>query len=237
MIGSKNAAEGWASFAAALAAHGALALGIAASPGVSGAGGRQTTAIGLNLIDTAIIEAALEPRASQAEARHRDVDEHAGKRENSQPAPAQRERREEITAAIGARPQLTRPEQRARPEAYRPSKASRKGGAKARGVSTANRSSAPASASQGAINSYAGRVRARIARNHPRGMRSRGTAVVRFGISRAGSLRYVRLMSSSGVKSLDRAAVSAVRRASPYPAPPRGMSLRQLSFSIPFYFK
>ncbi len=108
MIGSKNAAEGWASFAAALAAHGALALGIAASPGVSGAGGRQTTAIGLNLIDTAIIEAALEPRASQAEARHRDVDEHAGKRENSQPAPAQRERREEITAAIGARPQLTR---------------------------------------------------------------------------------------------------------------------------------
>ena len=135
MIGSKNAAEGWASFAAALAAHGALALGIAASPGVPGAGGRQTTAISLNLIDTAIIEAALEPRASQAEARHRDVDEHAGKRENSQPAPAQRERREEITAAIGARPQLTRPEQRARPEAYRPSKASRKGGAKGRAAS------------------------------------------------------------------------------------------------------
>jgi len=87
------------------------------------------------------------------------------------------------------------------------------------------------------VRRYAGIVRARIARNRPSGRGRRGTAVVRFAISRSGGLRYVRLSRSSGNGTLDRAAVSSVRRAAPFPRPPRGMSAGQRTFSIPFRFR
>jgi len=91
--------------------------------------------------------------------------------------------------------------------------------------------------SPGQVRRYAGIVRARIARNRPSGGGRRGTAVVRFAISRSGGLRYVRLSRSSGNSTLDRAAVSSVRRAAPFPRPPRGMSAGQRTFSIPFRFR
>lgn len=91
--------------------------------------------------------------------------------------------------------------------------------------------------SSGEVRRYAGLVRARIARNRPSGRGRRGTAIVRFAISRSGRLRYVRLGRSSGVGALDRAAVSSVRRAAPFPRPPRGMTAGQRTFSIPFRFR
>jgi protein TonB len=94
-----------------------------------------------------------------------------------------------------------------------------------------------ASASPGQARRYAGIVRARIARNRPSGRGRRGTVVVRFAISGGGTLRYVRLARSSGDRSLDRAALASVRRASPFPRPPQGMSGSQLTFSIPFRFR
>jgi TonB family protein len=36
---------------------------------------------------------------------------------------------------------------------------------------------------------------------------------------------------------LDRAALVAVRRGSPFPMPPRGATRRQLRFTIPFNFR
>jgi len=93
------------------------------------------------------------------------------------------------------------------------------------------------SASPGQVRRYAGLVRARIARNRPSSRGRRGTAIVRFAISRSGRLRYARLARSSGDRTLDRAALASVRRASPFPRPPRGMSARQLTFSIPFRFR
>ncbi len=94
-----------------------------------------------------------------------------------------------------------------------------------------------ASASAGSIMGYAAQVRARVARNSPSGAGARGTAVVSFGVTSSGGLAYARLSRSSGVSSLDSAAVSAVRRAAPFPKPPAGASSRQLSFSVPFHFR
>ena len=94
-----------------------------------------------------------------------------------------------------------------------------------------------ASASAGSIMGYAAQVRARVARNSPSGAGARGTAVVSFGVTSSGGLAYARLSRSSGVSSLDSAAVSAVRRAAPFPKPPAGASSSQLSFSVPFHFR
>ncbi len=91
--------------------------------------------------------------------------------------------------------------------------------------------------SPGQVRRYAGIVRARIARNRPSGRGRRGTAIVRFAISRSGGLSYVRLSRSSGNGALDRAAVSSVRRAAPFPRPPRDMTVGQRTFSIPFHFR
>jgi TonB family protein len=96
---------------------------------------------------------------------------------------------------------------------------------------------ASASASAGEVRNYAAMVRARIARNRPRGATSRGTAVVAFAISGNGGLRYARLARSSGNNALDGAALRSVRAAAPFPAPPRAMTSRQLSFVIPFRFR
>lgn len=93
-----------------------------------------------------------------------------------------------------------------------------------------------ARASSGAILSYASRVRARIAGNRPRSV-GRGRVVVSFGLTASGGLRYARIARSSGNAGVDRAALSAVRRSSPFPRPPKGASSGQLRFSIPFSFR
>jgi len=91
-------------------------------------------------------------------------------------------------------------------------------------------------ASSGAIFSYAARVRARIVGNRP-GAAGTGRVVVSFGLSTSGGLRFARIARSSGNSSVDRAALSAVRRSSPFPRPPKGASSGQLRFSIPFHFQ
>lgn len=91
-------------------------------------------------------------------------------------------------------------------------------------------------ASLGAVKSYGVRVRARIAANKP-GYVGRGRVRISLGISKSGDLRYARVAGSSGNPAIDRAALRAVRRSSPFPRPPAGASLRQLSFNISFTFR
>jgi protein TonB len=85
--------------------------------------------------------------------------------------------------------------------------------------------------------SYATRVRAQVARNKPGGRRTRGTAVVSFGIAASGDLAFAAIARSSGSQALDQAALSAVRGAAPFATPPAGATAGQLQFSIPFQFK
>ena len=87
------------------------------------------------------------------------------------------------------------------------------------------------------VRQYGSLVRARISRYRPRGSGRKCRVVVSFSLSRSGSLRSARIARSNCDAALARAALSAVRRASPYPRPPAGMSAAQLRFSIPFSFR
>lgn len=123
----------------------------------------------------------------------------------------------------------------------KPTPPKKKGGAKARTQKKTKQKkrtrSARLSASKGQIRSYNALLRAHIARHKPRDINERGTSVISFGVDRNGRLRYARLHKSSGNASLDQASLRAIKRAAPFPRPPQGMTLRQLSLKIPFRFR
>lgn len=89
-------------------------------------------------------------------------------------------------------------------------------------------------ASTSTVRSYGRKVRARILRR-ARGGAGSGTAVVTFGISSSGQVRYARISRSSGKSKLDRRALAAVRGS--FPKPPKGANSGQLNFSIAISFR
>jgi protein TonB len=113
----------------------------------------------------------------------------------------------------------------------KPAAQDRRKGTKGKGRSDAETSG------EGGIGSYGGVVRARVARNKPRGMTGRGTVIVTIGVSPSGGLRFARLSRSSGNAALDRAAMAAVQRSAPFPDPPAGASPGQLVFHIPIAYR
>ncbi len=78
---------------------------------------------------------------------------------------------------------------------------------------------------------YGGRVLRQIARTRKERVRGRGVAVVGFRIGGSGELVAVSVLRSSGARDLDRAALDHIRRAGPFPAPPRGAP-RSFSFEF-----
>ncbi|MEZ5909546.1 MAG: TonB family protein [Hyphomicrobiaceae bacterium] len=117
-------------------------------------------------------------------------------------------------------------------------KETRAGGVQARGKAP-GKAAAPAraGASAGALNAYALRVRAAIARNRPAGRGARGRIVVTFAIGPSGGLRFARVTRSSGDGTLDQRGLAAVRRSAPFPRPPAAATPRQLTYVIPIEFK
>jgi protein TonB len=79
---------------------------------------------------------------------------------------------------------------------------------------------------------YRAAVRAAVGRHKPRGV-GRGRVTVTFSVGPMGALRGVSVARSSGNSQLDQAAVSAVRSAAPFPAPPSGAGQ---TYSLPIYF-
>jgi len=69
---------------------------------------------------------------------------------------------------------------------------------------------------------YATRVFQALGRHTPRSVGTRGSVTMSFTIGANGALRSARISRSSGKAQLDRAALSIVRRAAPFPRPPRG---------------
>ncbi|MCB1510250.1 MAG: TonB family protein [Hyphomicrobiaceae bacterium] len=116
-------------------------------------------------------------------------------------------------------------------------KSSRRGGRVqgAAGARSGGRGGARA-ASAGSVRSYGMVVRARILANRPGGTGGHGRAVISFGLSSSGGLRYASVTRSSGNRRLDALALRAVRRSAPFPRPPRGATTGQLRFSIAFSF-
>ncbi len=86
------------------------------------------------------------------------------------------------------------------------------------------------------IDAFRATVAARIARNRPANSTAavaQGTVVVSFSVTATGAAAGIRIASSSGHGVLDQAALAAVRRAAPFPAPPPGAPR---AFNVPMRF-
>ena len=64
-----------------------------------------------------------------------------------------------------------------------------------------------------------------------------GTAKVRFTIRRNGGVAGVKIVASSGSRSLDAAAIAAVRDAAPFPPFPEDQKVAMLHVEIPIVFQ
>jgi periplasmic protein TonB len=91
------------------------------------------------------------------------------------------------------------------------------------------------------VSSYQAQVQAHLQRfrTYPEAARSRGitgVATVRFALERNGQVLSVSLVRGSGAGILDEAALAMVRRASPFPSFPAGLSRARMDFAAPMRF-
>ena len=88
-----------------------------------------------------------------------------------------------------------------------------------------------------AVSNYPGKVRSKLARI-ARSVRAkgRGEVVVAFAVGSNGGVRSARVARSSGVASVDQAALQAIRKASPFPPIPENAGRSTWEFSIPLAF-
>ncbi|MEP9389136.1 TonB family protein [Mesorhizobium sp. KR9-304] len=88
-----------------------------------------------------------------------------------------------------------------------------------------------------AVSNYPGKVRSKLARV-ARSVRAkgRGEVVVAFAVGSNGGVRSARVTRSSGVASIDQAALQAIRNASPFPPIPANAGRSSWEFSIPLAF-
>ena len=89
-----------------------------------------------------------------------------------------------------------------------------------------------------AVSNYPGKVRSKLARA-ARSVRAkgRGEVIVAFAVSSNGNVRSARVARSSGVASVDQAALQAISKASPFPPIPDNAGRSTWEFSIPLAFK
>ncbi|WP_211104884.1 energy transducer TonB family protein, partial [Azospirillum formosense] len=95
----------------------------------------------------------------------------------------------------------------------------------------------PVSASPGAMVDYGAQVWAWIGRHKPEKVVGGGQATVKLTLGTAGEVLDASILTSSGDAALDRAALAAVRKASPFPTPPPGLTAQDRVFSVPFLFR
>lgn len=91
-------------------------------------------------------------------------------------------------------------------------------------------------AGKAAMSNYRGRVQSHLARYKRKVGSSKGRVVVSFSLSGSGGVRGVRVVRSSGNGSIDRAAISMVKRASPFPRMPAG-GPASMRFSVPIRYR
>jgi len=236
----------------ALAAHAAVFYALTREPPDLMAGGRGhlLDAVSVTIVNSAVFEARQDVLAPPApatadtvEANEGTVDSKAGPQQ-----PEQKEDKAEVKkapdepvpaeAVVKAAPSVLEPpkeQERERKEVS--TAAAAVGGAAARGDALgAEKQSAPAAASPGAVREYERYVSQALARTKPKGGLGYGTVKVKLVISPDGGLASVEIIKSSGNRRLDEAALAAVRRAK-FPTPPAGMTDRQRWFEFPYYFR
>ncbi len=96
-----------------------------------------------------------------------------------------------------------------------------------RGGGTGSRNKAAGNAK---ASNYPGLVYRKIQRTRQKRVGGRGSVRVRFSVSSSGGLAGISVAKSSGSRKIDQAAVAHIRRAAPFPAPPKGA---RRSFTIP----
>jgi protein TonB len=87
------------------------------------------------------------------------------------------------------------------------------------------------------LHGYRAKVRAHLAAHKPTGGFGAGTVVVAFTLTRSGDVASARILRSRGINHLDQGALNAVRRAAPFPKPPRQVKGARFHFAIPFRFQ
>lgn len=95
---------------------------------------------------------------------------------------------------------------------------------------------APVAATPGQISRYALSIQQTLNRNPPRHLGTRGRAVVEFGLTATGSVRFAHIARSSGTKLLDDAVLAVIRKIQ-FPPPPGSMTDRQRSYTAPVEFR
>ncbi|NUB15286.1 TonB family protein [Azospirillum brasilense] len=80
-------------------------------------------------------------------------------------------------------------------------------------------------------------VRAWLRRHNAEKVGRGGQAVVKLTLGTAGEVPDATILTSGRDEALDRAALAAVRKASPFPIPPPGLTAQDRVFSVPFLFR
>jgi protein TonB len=99
---------------------------------------------------------------------------------------------------------------------------------------TASQGGKQAAIGNAAVSNYPGKVRSKLVRVFgSTRVRGKGITVVSFTVAENGTLQSARVRSSSGVPEIDKAALAAVRRASPFPSIPAGSGRSTWQFDVP----
>jgi protein TonB len=223
----------------ALAAHATLLLALVREPAdpLAGNMGHQLDAISVTLVSSNVIESLQidqPPTLLPAAPRPLETNDGDGRDALAQKKAERQERAEKEPArpveAMAELPsELSHKEERIEQTAA--------GGAAARtdAAGTAQ-SSAPATASAGAVREYASHVAQALAKAKPKSVGAYGTVKVKLLVATDGSIALVEIIRSSGNKRLDDAAFAAVQRVK-LPAPPPGLSHNQRWYEFPYYFR
>jgi TonB family protein len=237
----------------AVAAHTAILAFLLRAPDdvMAGGGGEQIESISVTIVSSNVLESTVERAQPVAQAAAASVEATEGAPEGS-PAPAaerhetrteEKERpetevkkpQEDPSVADEAIVEVPKEEPRRREQ--QSAAAAAAGGAAARAdAAEPTPVSAPATASAGAVREFARYVSLAVSRSKPRGSGRHGTVKVRFVIAADGTLASADLARSSGDGRLDAMALEALRQAK-FPVPPAGMTLAQLTYEVPYYFR
>jgi protein TonB len=235
----------------ALMAHAAVLYALTREPAdfMAGGGGQQIDAISVTIVSSEVLESReLDPPQPSVAAAASSVEATDGAPESA-PAAAgeQREERKEKEEPQEEKKRQDEPVRTAdaifevpketQPQRKQESAAPAAGGSAARSdAATQAKASGPAAASAGAVREYARYVSQALSKTKPRGAGGVGTVRIKFVIAADGSLASAEIAKSSGSTKLDTTALEAVRHAK-FPAPPSSMTIAQLTYEVPYYFR
>jgi protein TonB len=238
----------WLSRAAAFTAHAAVIGALIYTPATLEYGGSDvhSSAISVNVTTTQVLD-SIDEKSDDSAAMQAPLAQDAPEPEpepEKTPEPPKPEENIVLASpdaeAAPLAPEPVKPPEERKEKVEKDKKARRKKPKpEPRNVAASSGNSAKAgargrvSASYGSVRNHDASVRARIARHIPRGLAGRGVTVIRFTISRTGALISCHIIDSSGHSALDRAALRAVRKSSPFGPPPGGQAR---TFTIPFIF-